>query len=72
MVVRPLATGGTSVRCPDCGASRVFAAPSAPPGSICHAAFFHESDTCPVLLRIQDLLRKVSLGSPGGETAVAD
>ncbi len=53
MKIRRLATGGTSVRCPGCGASRVFASPSAPPGSICHEPFFHESDTCPVLLRIQ-------------------
>ena len=55
MEMRTLGTGITLVRCPGCGATKVFTAQ--PAGGVTSAAFVHEDDACPVLRRIQAALQ---------------
>jgi hypothetical protein len=55
MAIQPLAPGMTLVRCPGCGAMKVFT--SGPAGEITHVAFIHDDDACPILLRIWEALR---------------
>ena len=64
MEVRHLATGITSVRCPGCGATKVFTAPQ-PAGGVTSAAFVHEDDACPVLKRIQAALQMCATAEGG-------
>jgi hypothetical protein len=43
------------VGCPGCGASQIFSTATA------RAAFVHEDDDCPILLRIEAALRRLRL-----------
>ena len=52
--IQPLAPDMTLVRCPACGATKVFRARSA--GAVSHVAFVHADDECPVLARIESAL----------------
>ena len=54
MDIRPLAESMTLVRCPGCGATRLFT--SGPAGVTAHVAFVHEDDACPIFVRIQAAL----------------
>lgn len=56
--IQPLADGMTLVRCPGCGATRVFTARPAG-AAISHVAFVHEEDDCPVLVRIEAALAEL-------------